>query len=119
MGLLLSKNVCAKSDAVVKQNLNSSGGERILNSDGILDFTEKNLHSLSSLITNEGFVAPLDNLRFYEQASTAKQNLDSTPRISAGSEGPMGPQPGTPQGGVQRNPTTNDYYHVSHQIPYS
>ena len=40
-------------------------------------------------------------------------------RIPYGSEGPMGPQPGTPQGGVQRNPTTNDYYHVSHQIPYS
>ena len=32
----------------------------------------------------EGFVEPLENRRFSDQASAAKQNLDSTPRISAG-----------------------------------
>ena len=30
----------------------------------------------------EGFVEPLENRRFSDQASAAKQNLDSTPRIS-------------------------------------
>ena len=32
----------------------------------------------------EGFVEPLENRRFSDQASAAKQNLDSTPRISCG-----------------------------------
>ena len=34
--------------------------------------------------TSEGFVEPLENLRFSDQASAAKQNLDLTPRISTG-----------------------------------
>ena len=179
MGLLLSKNVCAKSDAVVKQNLNSSGGERILNSDGVKqilntgvskinDNIQKTLKEITITTENtdsvvfsiiekiksradvgmekyktnldrqdlstvdwiihaqeelmdailyleklkqikskkdvllfelsnttgivdetegfveplEGFVEPLENRRFSDQASAAKQNLDSTPRIS-------------------------------------
>ena len=49
-----------------------------------------------SLLTNLGFAEPLENRRFSDQASGAKQNLDSLSRIPYGSEGLSGPQPGTP-----------------------
>jgi len=85
--------------------------------------------------SSEGFAEPLENRRFSDQASGAKQNLDSLSyategcsvedpngvrafqalypkgpltRIPYGSEGLSGPQPRTPFQGVQRNPTTND-----------
>ena len=38
--------------------------------------------SVDDPMRSEGFVEPLENRRFSDQASAAKQNLDSTPRIS-------------------------------------